>query len=74
MAQDEGATDASATDGTGTGVAAGTGSGAKARIPPSTSAAAATPATRPKTIERRAHIVAGMYQYERPGASGPGPR
>ena len=45
-----------ATDGAG--VTGGAGSGANARIPPSRSAATAIPATRPTTIERRAHIVA----------------
>ncbi len=52
------AADGAATDGSGV-------SGAKARSPPSSSAAAATPTTRPATIDRRAHISRGGYQYER---------
>src|SRR5688572_15450443 len=45
-------------DGTGGGVAEAPGSGAKARIPPSTSSATATPASRPARIDKRGHMVA----------------
>ena len=48
---------------------AGAGAGPRNRIPPMTSAAAAIPVTRPATIDRRGHICAGAYQYERPAAA-----
>src|SRR6188474_3199883 len=46
------------TDGCGAGVRAAPGSGAKTTIPPSTSSAAATPASRPARIDRRGHMLA----------------
>src|SRR5688500_16878248 len=46
------------TEGAGTGVAADPRSGAKARIPPSTSSATATPASRPAMIDKRGHMIA----------------
>ena len=52
----------------GAGVDGAVGSGVNATSPPSTSAATAIPATRPATIDRRALIRAGAYQYERPTA------
>src|SRR5688572_28603569 len=45
-------------DGTGAGVAEAPGSGAKARIPPRTSSATATPASRPARIDKRGHMIA----------------
>ena len=55
-------------DGCGTGVGAAPGSGAKAMIPPSTSSATRTPASRPARIDRRGHMLGGGYQYGRSGA------
>jgi hypothetical protein len=57
-----------AISGDGVAAARGAGSGAKARIPPSSSAATATPTTRPATIDRRAFMSRGGYQYERSAA------
>ena len=52
----------------GVGTDGGAVSGASAMSPPSSSPAAATPTTRPATIDRRANMSRGGYQYEQPAA------
>ena len=47
------------------GVASAGGSGRSARSPPSKIPATATPTIRPATIDKRAFISRGGYQYER---------